>query len=144
MRLRKKEETSFGEVPPASKKKKKKRLKIMLEPNSGRNLKDEEWCEVYTEGLKLCQPREGDMPGGLEVSPSYFSTCVLLTWMCLVCENTPNHVLTVYELFNVYIILKLKGRNISVTRTQIKKAHQAFGIIKTLHSSKNTHRGRGK
>lgn len=76
--------------------------------------------------------------GTLKVSLPYFSTCVLLTWMCSVCKNTPNRVLMIYELLYVYIILKLRVRNISVTRTQIRKAYQAFSIIQTLRSSKKT------
>lgn len=126
MRLRKEEETSFGEVFFFLYVCAKKDWKVMLEPKSGRNLKDEEWCEVYTRELKLFQSTEGDTTGAFEVLLLYFLTCMLVTWRCSVCENSPNCVLTVYELFCMYIICQLKVRNISVKRTQIRKTHQGL------------------
>lgn len=69
---------------------------------------------------------EGDTMGVFEVPLLYFLTCVLVTWSCSVCENSPNCVLMIYELFYMYIIRQLKVRNISIKRTQIRKIHQGL------------------
>lgn len=70
----------------------------------------------------------------------YFLTCMLVTWMCSVCENSPNCVLMIYELFYMYIIRRLKVRNISIKRTQIRKIHQGLIHHTNFSQPKKIHR----
>lgn len=83
---------------------------------------------------------EGDTMGGLEVPLLYFLTCVLVTWMCSVCENSPNCVLMIHELFYMYVIHQLKVRNISIKRTQIRKIHQGLIHHTNFSQPKKIHR----
>lgn len=81
---------------------------------------------------------EGDTMGAFEVPLLYFLTCVLVTWMCSVCENSLHCVLMIYELFYMYIIRQLKV--IIFQSREHRKIHQGLIHHTNFSQPKKIHR----